>query len=76
MLLQYLLQWGHMYIMHVGAWITFAFGASIYKEGMPVTERIPSMIKTALILAAILSIFSSHSHHYISNILPNVISGE
>ena len=71
-MLDYLVQWGHMYVVHIGAWVTFGFGATIYKNGMPPLSEVPSMLKTAIILALILAIFSSHSHHYLANILPKM----
>lgn len=59
-------------MIHFGVWVTFAFGTNIYKNGIPPLKELPSMIKTAVILAAILSIFSSHSHHYLTNIMPKI----
>ena len=69
-MLAYLISWGHLYVVHFGAWVTFAFGATIYKNGLPELKNLPSMFKTTVIIAAILSVFSSHSHHYLTNIIP------
>ena len=69
-MLNYLMQWGHMYVMHFGMWMTFAFGATIYRDGLPELEKLPKLIKTAIVVSLALSLFSSHSHHYMSNIIP------
>jgi hypothetical protein len=71
-MLHYLIQWGHIYVIHFGVWVSFCCGASIYKNGMPELKDVPTMLKTALILAAVLSIFSSHSNHYLMNSLPKI----
>lgn len=71
-MLHYFIQWGHVYVIHFGAWMTFCFAATIYKNGMPKLKDVPSMIKTAVILSLVLSIFSSHSQHYLQNILPKI----
>jgi hypothetical protein len=52
--------------------MTFCFAMTIYKNGMPELKDVPSMIKTAIIIAAVLSIFSSHSQHYLTNIIPKI----
>ncbi len=70
-MIPYLVQWAHMYVVHFGAWMTFAFGMTLYKNGLPNLKDLFTQLKTALILSAILSIFSSHSHHYINNIIPD-----
>jgi len=62
--------WAHLYVIHFGAWVTFCFGATIYKNGMPKLKDVPQMLLTAMVIAAMLSAFSSHSHHYLTNILP------
>jgi hypothetical protein len=69
-MLDYLISWGHLYIIHFGAWVTFAFAMTFYKHGIPELKKLPSMLKAIVIIAAILSVFSSHSHHYFTNINP------
>lgn len=72
-MLDYFTQWGHMYIMHFGAWVSFMFGTTIYKNGLPDIIDLPKMLKTSAILAVVLSIFSSHSHsHYLSHFVKPV----
>ena len=68
--MNYLVEWGHAYITHFGAWVSFMFGATIYKDGLPEnTSKVFSWFKVALVLALVLSIFSSHSHiHYLSHL--------
>lgn len=64
----YFVQWGHAYVMHFGAWVSFICGTSIYKSGLPELKDVSKMLKTAFLLSLVLSIFSSHSHtHYIKH---------
>ena len=64
----YLLQWTHLYLIHVGAWVSFAFGAQVTKNGLPDPRKVPSMLLSAVILAAVVAIFSSHSHtHFLQH---------
>lgn len=65
----YFIQWGHTYIIHFGAWVSFMLGTQVYKNGIPELMGLSNMFKSALILAAILSAFSSHSHnHYLNHL--------
>jgi hypothetical protein len=67
---EYLVEWAHTYVVHFGAWVTFAFGATVYKKGLPKPKEIKSLLVSALVLAAVVSLFSSHSHsHYISHFI-------
>jgi hypothetical protein len=67
---EYMITWGHAYLMHFGAWVSFAFGATVYKNGLPEPKKIPSMVLSAVTLAAIVAIFSSHSHtHYLQKFI-------
>jgi hypothetical protein len=70
-MLHYLAQWLHLYVIHFGAWMTFAFGVTLYKRGLPSLKELPDMLKTALVISVILSVFSSHSHHYMKNMIPD-----
>jgi cell division protein FtsL len=67
----YLISWGHLYVVHFGVWMTFTFAATIYKKGLPDLKNLPALLKTAVVISAILSIFSSHSHHYMTNVIPD-----
>lgn len=60
-----------MYVVHFGGWMTFMFGAQIHKDGIPTLKKLPNMLKVAVITASILAIFSSHSHHYLKNMVPD-----
>ena len=65
---EYLIEWGHTYLMHFGAWVSFAIGANVVKNGLPTIKEIPKIMASCIILAAIVGIFSSHSHnHYVSH---------
>lgn len=61
--MQYIYEWGHLYLMHFGAWISFAIGASVIKDGIPKLEDIPMMLLSSAVLGSIVAIFSSHAHH-------------
>jgi hypothetical protein len=64
----YFIQWGHAYIVHFGAWVSFALAANLYKNGLPEPRKLPSIILAAVVLAAVASIFSSHSHtHFLQH---------
>ena len=66
--MKYFTEFLHAYSMHFGFWVSFMFSTTIYKCGMPSTDHIKPMLKSAIILAGILSIFSSHSQaHYLSH---------
>jgi len=54
----------HMYFFHFGAWVSMMFGISLHRDGIPELSAMPKMFRNVLILAAILSLFSSHSHHH------------
>jgi hypothetical protein len=69
--MEYLIHWGHLYIVHFGFWMTFAFGATIYNDGIPDFKKLPALLKSAVVIAALLSLFSSHSHHYLTSIVPD-----
>jgi hypothetical protein len=73
-MLSYLYQWGQVYLVHFGAWVTFGFACTIYKTGLPKIKTIPGLLKTAIVVAAILSIFSSHSHIQYMNTFLNVLN--
>jgi hypothetical protein len=66
----YLLNWMHAFISHFGIWVTLIAAATIYKDGAPKMKKIVPMIKSVLVLAGILSLFSSHSQtHLLSHFL-------
>lgn len=65
---EYFVQWGHAYLMHFGAWVSFMIGAQVYKTGLPQLKDLSGMFKVSLILATVLSAFSSHSqNHYLNH---------
>jgi hypothetical protein len=66
----YFEHWGHMYLIHFGVWLTFMFGTTVYKSGIPSTKDLPILFKSAIILSLVLSAFSSHSHtHYLMGLI-------
>lgn len=66
----YYINWFHLFVIHFGMWVTFMFGATIMKGEIPEPDKLWKLFKSVVILAALLSVFSSHSHvHYLSNFL-------
>lgn len=74
--MNYLLEFLHAYSMHFGFWVCFMFGATIYKSGLPELTQLRPMFKTAVILAAVLSAFSSHSQSHYLNHFTAALQGE
>lgn len=67
----YFVQWGHTYVMHFGAWVSLMFTVQIHKVGILPASSIRTYLGRALVLAAVLSVFSSHSHnHYLQHMSP------
>jgi hypothetical protein len=65
--MNYFIEWGHHYVVHFGVWVTLGMAATVYKDGLPKAKNIPGLLKSAVIVSLIMSIFSSHSHiHYLS----------
>lgn len=70
MILEYLSNWLNTYVVHFGAWVTFASACHIYKTGVTETENLGKVFRNILIISSILSLFSSHSHmHYMKYFL-------
>jgi hypothetical protein len=64
----YIVQWGHTYLVHFGAWIGFAIGVHTTKFGLPHPKQIPMIVLSSVILASLVAIFSSSAHnHYLSH---------
>jgi hypothetical protein len=63
--MSYLISWSHIYLVHFGFWMSLLFGMTFYKEGLKDIDMsdFPRMFRTGFVLSAIMSIFSSHSHH-------------
>lgn len=78
--MDYLIQWMHAYALHFGTWVSLLMAFGIYKDGLPKTEEIFPMFKSALVLSIFVALFSSHTHaHYLSyfgDILSKVESEE
>ena len=73
----YLFQWLHAYVMHVGAWVSFALGMMIYKNGVPNPKELFLLFKSVIILALIGGLFSSNSQvHYLTHVATKVVQGE
>ncbi len=67
-MIDYLIDWSHQYIVHLGAWITFVIGATVWKDGAPLTWKgIKELVLAAAVLGAVGALFSSHSNlHYLT----------
>ena len=73
----YFAHWAQIYLTHFGAWVSFMFAASIYKSGLPELKDLANMFKVVVILALVLSVFSSHSHnHYLQHIAQTAIGAK
>ncbi len=67
-MLPYLIEWGHTYLVHFGSWMTFAFAATVTKKGLPQPKDVLGIVQSAVAMAAIVAIFSSHAHsHYLNH---------
>lgn len=71
LLIKYITEWAHHYVVHLGAWITFIIAATVYKDGCPDSfKAIRQLVVGAAVLGAIVAVVSSHSHmHYIKYLL-------
>jgi hypothetical protein len=69
-MMSYYINWFHLFVIHFGMWVSFMFGAKVMKGEIPEPEQLLKLLKSVVILAVVLSVFSSHSHaHYISHLL-------
>ena len=64
-MIEYLLHWMHAYMVHLGIWTSLLVGFEIYKNGLPPYKKIPDIFKSAITLAVIISLFSSHAQTHI-----------
>ena len=64
--MEYTIQWLHTYVIHFGAWASLLIIADVYKKGLPESVKgFITLLSGVLAIAAIGSLFSSHSHtHY------------
>lgn len=69
----YFIQWAHTYSVHFGAWVTFVIACSVYKTGAPSPKKLSGLLKSALTIATILSVFSSHSHVHYTTFLTQLV---
>jgi len=66
-MMTYLSNWFHAYFVHFGFWVSFTLACTVYKDGAPEFKALPNLFKVAIVLSAILSLFSSHSQaHFLS----------
>jgi hypothetical protein len=69
-MIEYLLHWMHAYVSHLGMWISILIMFEIYKDGLPSYKKIPGLFLSAIIFAAIISLFSSQAQtHFIENFM-------
>jgi len=69
--MNYFIQWSHVYSAHFGAWVTFVVASSVHKKGVP--KNIWPLLKSALAMSAVLSLFSSHAHVHYANFLTHMV---
>ena len=61
---KYLIEWLHLYSIHFGIVTAILLLLDIYINGLPDSKLIASKLKSAVILAAALALFSSHAHNH------------
>lgn len=62
----YLIEWGHMYYVHFGGWVTFMIAASVHRDGIDSIST--KTVGKIMVLSVIASMFSSHAHsHYLDH---------
>jgi hypothetical protein len=65
-MLHYLVEWGHIYLIHVGVLTGLLMIDNVRREGLPFPNKM--LIFKPLVWALILAVFSSHSHaHYLNH---------
>jgi hypothetical protein len=60
--MNYFVEWARHFVVHFGVWVSMGVLMTLHKDGLPNPKLIPRLMKSAIGLAFILSIFSSHSH--------------
>lgn len=63
--MEYLLHWMHAYIVHFGVWMNVLIAFHVYHNGLPDPRKIPSVFKSAGILAIFISVLSSQAQTHI-----------
>ena len=73
-MLEYLAHWGHLYLVHLGVWISALTGVAVSKNGIPLKPHDTlDLLKSVLLLALVMAMFSSHAHsHYIQHFIPKI----
>ncbi len=71
--MNYYVHWAHAYSVHFGLWVTYSIAMTIYRDGLPNVKDLPGLLKTALVIASVLSIFSSHSHVHYNEFLTQLV---
>jgi hypothetical protein len=72
--MNYFVNWAHIYSVHFGIWVVFSIGCTIYRDGLPNVKDLGSLLKTALAVSTILSVFSSHSHVHYATFLTHLVN--
>lgn len=64
-------------MVHFGAWVSLIIAATVHKEGAPEPAKLKGIFVSAVALAAVVALFSSHSHsHYVSHFINGGINGK
>ena len=71
--MNYFIDWAHAYSVHFGLWVTFCLARTVYNDGLPDINKLPGLLKSALAIATVLSVFSSHSHVHYANFLTHLV---
>jgi len=71
--ISYLVQWGHMYVIHVGAIFAFVVGAKVWKGDVDTIPKVWELFKVAFVLSVVLAVLTSHSHTHYQHLLGKVL---
>lgn len=64
-MIHYLTHWMHAYFTHFGMWVTLLGLGGLYKDGLPKYEELLPTLKVILIIAIVMSLFSSHAQTHL-----------
>ena len=68
-MIQYLVNWLHLYSIHLGALVAILLLFDLYLKGLPEVKEMPGKFKSALIMSMGIALFSSHFHNHLVHYL-------
>jgi hypothetical protein len=61
----YIAEWGHTYIVHLGVWVSLIVTRHAMVHGITSVYDSFRLVRNALVLGALVGLFSSHAHNHI-----------